>query len=684
MFFELVMRNSKRSRKENGLFFISLLVVIIAFYIILSLSHQDVIIFLTKMESNAIDRLLTMIPIFYGMTLFILFFLVYFASKFQLERRQHEFGVYLMMGMRRWKLFFMLLAEDLRNSVMACLIGLPIAILLSEFISLVTARFVGLGIIGHSISISPSAILWTVLGFLFIKMIAFMILSGKIARQEIGTLLIAVPEGTKKQKPVIIYLMTFLTGVILLIIAYWMAIRGMSWYHMKKMGITLLLGFIGTLLLFFGLRSVMGFIAKKGKRNRGLWTFTFRQLEENVIYESNTLAISSILMLAALCCFGAGVAITQFYGKSEEHVLDYTFKEEEGSITIKEKLSSNEFKNLFSEVFEMRVGYIRIAEDRDKACSIDSILESLNEKPDSIDKDILLNNLSYVNYPYLIALTGYNKLLKHAGLPQIELERNEASVYIDSDFITDSRIELLHQVLAEGLECQIVNEPYALKESIQTTNLVVDRSITLSFALIVRDDIFDTMTKKDHNIYLDAVLNPKEMEGKSLLRAISQVNGKLDQANIPYESYLQNLGRQLFYMVAASYITIYLAIIFLVIANTANVVQFLTRQQKTARRYKTLLKLGASYEMLCTSAAEQINYYFGIPMIIAMLNSAFAVRALFHGLLPSRAEINIMTLMSISVTMILLLCVVEFIYILAVKRASNRYILSLVVYDREE
>jgi len=94
MFFELVSRNSKRSRKENGLFFASLLISIVAFYNILALSKQDIMIFLAKLESDAVNKLLAMIPLFYGMTLFILFFLVYFASKFQLERRKHEFGIY--------------------------------------------------------------------------------------------------------------------------------------------------------------------------------------------------------------------------------------------------------------------------------------------------------------------------------------------------------------------------------------------------------------------------------------------------------------------------------------------------------------------------------------------------------------------------------------------------------------
>ena len=123
-----------RSRRENGLFFTSLLISIIAFYIILSLSHQDVMVFLQRMESNAVNRLLTLVPVLYGLTLFILFFLVYYANRFQLARRRHEFGVYLMLGMQRRKLFGMLLAEDLRSSLIALAIGLPAAVLWMTYV----------------------------------------------------------------------------------------------------------------------------------------------------------------------------------------------------------------------------------------------------------------------------------------------------------------------------------------------------------------------------------------------------------------------------------------------------------------------------------------------------------------------------------------------------------------------
>ena len=56
MFSNLILRNSRRSRKENGLFFSSLVISIVAFYMILSISTQDVMLFLQKMESDAVEQ----------------------------------------------------------------------------------------------------------------------------------------------------------------------------------------------------------------------------------------------------------------------------------------------------------------------------------------------------------------------------------------------------------------------------------------------------------------------------------------------------------------------------------------------------------------------------------------------------------------------------------------------------
>lgn len=687
MFFKLISRNSRRNRKENGLFFSSLFVSIAAFYIILSLPRQDVMIFLKKMESNAVDKLMTIIPVFYGMTLFILFFLIYYASKFQLERRRHEFGVYLMMGMRRVKLFALLLAEDFGNSLISLAIGLPIAILLSELVSLITARLVGIGIIGHQASFSLHAVLWTAAGFLLIKLAAFLLLSSRISRQEIGSLLVETPDGVKRQFPAPCYAIASLTGVLCLAIAYGMAIQGSAWYSIGKMGMSIIIGTFGTFAFFWGLRFLIGLAVRSGKDDRRLRVFHFRQIQETVIHRSGTLAVCSLLILTALCCFGAGVAISRFYGNSGQHVLDYTFKGNESGSSpeaIRQTLRDHQLDTRFSDLFEMKVGHIRTAENTHDAFRMEPVMDALREMPPSANRDVLLNNLQYTTYPYLISLSCYNRLLTAAGMPVLELGAEEASVYMDSEFTASERTKILNSILETSPEVSLDGNPFHLTGTIQTTNLVTDRSITLSFALILPDEAFENYTQGEYSVYLNGILTKDTIESTGLMSAISDMNAALNETDLSYESYLQNMGRQLFYMVSASYITIYLAIIFLIIANTVIGLQFLMSQQKSGRRYRTLIRLGAAYRTLCQSAKKQISWYFGLPTAVAALSSLFGVRALFTGILPSRIKDNLFEMMIVSAAMILAICMIEYIYIAAVKRSSDRYLLSLMVPEREE
>lgn len=189
MFSRLIYRNAKRSRKENLIFFATLVTAVASFYIILSLGRQDVILFLKEFESDAIDKLLARMPIVYLFALFLLFFLILFANRYQLNRRSKEFGLYLMLGMRKRRLVLQLLAEGFITSILALIGGILIGVFLAEIISLTVSKLVGQGIIGHQISLSVGAIFFTIIGFLFIQFIALVILGGRLFNQEIHQLL---------------------------------------------------------------------------------------------------------------------------------------------------------------------------------------------------------------------------------------------------------------------------------------------------------------------------------------------------------------------------------------------------------------------------------------------------------------------------------------------------------------
>ncbi len=693
MFSDLILANSKRSRRENGLFFGALVISVIAFYIILSISNQDVMIFLREMESDAVNKLLMLIPVFYCMTLAVMFFLIFFACKYQLQRRRHEFGIYLMMGMSRGKLFLMLMVEDLVSSILALGLGLPVAVLFSEMISVVTARLVGMGIIGHQFSISVSAMVFTIAGFLMIKLVAFTVLSGEICQKEIGELLGDTPGGIRAQKPRRTYVLALIGGTVMLAAAYTAAVSGVAWRFPGAMFLTEMLVLFGTILFFYGLRIIIGALVRRGGGK--LHVFNFRQIEENVIQQSTTMAISSLLVLAALCCFGVGVAISASNSKGDTHVLDYTFdihKEmpsDEIFPAIKTTLEEEGLDGMFADLFQMRLGNVRTESIDQTVFRMDAVMESIEQLPSSDARDILLNNLSYTERPHIICLSDYNHLLELAGKPSLQVGKDEAAIYISADFTNEERTAILDSILASRPRAELMGKEIHLTESLQTTNLVTDRSITLSFALILPDDLFLEYTQGKYDVYTNGILDRETVSDVGLMQAISDMNHRLDasglkELEVEYESYLQNIGRQLFYIVAASYITIYLAVIFLVVANTIMGVQFLMTQQKTGRRYGILVHLGADYKTLCKSARMQIRWFMGLPILVAACSSMFGIKALFYGIVARAHIVSHGDMMLTAAAMILLLVVVEWCYLMAVRRSSDRYLTTLLEPSRQE
>lgn len=681
MFYNLVKSNSRRNRKENALFFLSLVVSIVAFYIILSLEKQDVIIFLKTMESEAVRKLFLLIPALYGLSLFILFFLVYFAGKYQLERRSRELGMYLMLGMKRSKLLLMLFAEELWNSVLSLLIGIPVAIFISEIISLVTAKIVGLGIIGHSFSFSISAVIGTIIGYFIIRFTALIILSGKLSKKEVVELLSESQDEKKRKINKIIVSIKLILGVILLSVAFVIGIKGIAWRELKFMALIIILGLLGIFLLFQGIGFLFEGMLKKKNNISGLKMFTFRQIQESVFLKPNTLAVSSLLVLMAISCFAYGIPVGYLFNTKEAHIMDYTFEGEEEE--VKSVIKDLDLEKYIDGIYDMNLGLCS-----EEGIDIKELIEVIEKQPDSEDKDIALNNIQHMDRPYLISVSSYNKILEIQGKEPIKLKDNEVAFYNDPQFKTGDTII---NALKERPVLYISGKEYRFIDKYYSDSIVTDSLITISNGLIVPDKFFNEHTNHI-DTYWNITLKKEFVKEKGLMQAIGEVNEKLNttevgyagDSGIRYESYLQNMGRELFYTVAASYTTIYLAVIFLIIANTVMGVQFLMHQQKTKKRYQSLIYLGANYEMLCKSARNQITWYFSLPIVVAAVSSIFAVRTLFAGMVTKAMQEYVGKLMVISASVIVLICMIELIYMNIVKKSSDKNILKLMDIKRED
>lgn len=124
-------------------------------------------------------------------------------------------------------------------------------------------------------------------------------------------------------------------------------------------------------------------------------------------------------------------------------------------------------------------------------------------------------------------------------------------------------------------------------------------------------------------------MSQEAVDELGLMQAIQKVDERLSFTGLEYESYLSGIGRNLFYTVASSYLSIYLGVLFLLISNTVIGLKYLMQQHACRQRYRTLLMLGAGTKELCKCAGRQIGIFFLLAIGVAAVNSIFAVWSMF-------------------------------------------------------
>lgn len=682
MFFKFIVRNSGKLRRENGVYFASLVISVAAFYVILSLGEQDVMIYLKNIESDAVSKLMLMLPILYVVSLFFVFFLVYFANRYQLQSRSHEFGTYLMMGMKSSRLFVMIMGETLWNGLIALLIGAPSALFLTELISLTTSRLIGMGIIGHQFRISSQALGLTIFGFMMVQLFAMAILSLRMSCKEPVDLMYEQKDKVQKILSPLWGLVSLMLGSALLCTAYVLAIVYLHTLDAMLFALITVVGISGTFMLFRGLGILIGiFIRRKSSASTGLTVFTGRQLQENVLHQWTSLAVSSLLILLAVICFTYGISTILERGSASGRSADFTFETSEEKITS--VLASDELKPFVRDYYTMKFGLLgsknAVISDNTEAHTFSwEGLEQIISVEDSSDiKENLLNNLEN-NRPYLISLSSYNSLLRSINKTPIVLSSDEIAMYSSEQF------SFSHDILRKALESNptigIDNKQYRLTSMLYTSNLVADRAVTISYALIVPEDLFNALVGDLGNSpHWNMVLNSDFVKEKGLMEAIQQVDKMLDTRGLHYESYLASMGRQLFYIVAGSYITLYLGVMLLIIANTVLGLKFLMQQRSTRHRYFTLAMLGASVKELCSSARAQIRLYFGLVIAVALISSGFGVVAMLRTFLriPVTSNVNISTVAYMAGVAFIVFIIFELGYIWMIMKKSDEEIMKL-------
>ena len=95
MLFKLSLKNIQKSIKDYAIYFFTLILGVAVFYVFNAIESQTVLLNVTSNTKNIIKLMTNILSGVSVFVSFVLGFLIIYASRFLVKRRNKEFGVYL-------------------------------------------------------------------------------------------------------------------------------------------------------------------------------------------------------------------------------------------------------------------------------------------------------------------------------------------------------------------------------------------------------------------------------------------------------------------------------------------------------------------------------------------------------------------------------------------------------------
>ena len=108
MLFKLSIKNITKSIKDYAIYFFTLVLGVAIFYVFNAIDSQTVMLNVSSSTSEIIRLMTTILGGVSVFVSFILGFLIIYASRFLIKRRNKEFGIYLTLGMSKRKISLIL------------------------------------------------------------------------------------------------------------------------------------------------------------------------------------------------------------------------------------------------------------------------------------------------------------------------------------------------------------------------------------------------------------------------------------------------------------------------------------------------------------------------------------------------------------------------------------------------
>ena len=313
MFSKLALKNVRRSVKDYGVWFLTIVFGVCLFYVFNALESQSVLRYLAQSPRvyivDSIKNLIGMLSVFVWV---VLAFLILYASGFLIRRRKKELGTYLLLGMERWQVARLLLTETVCIGAAALALGLVLGVLAAWGLSGFTAGLFAVPMTFFTFSVSIPALVKTALAFAAIFLLVMVYHAFAVSRCKLIDLMQANRVNqTLPQRSLGASVALFLVGIVLLVIAYAMLLtRGLLRVD-ALFWVMIGLGSLGTLLFF---RSLSGFLLRICQSSKGLWyknlnMFVLRQFNARINTTYRSMTVICLMLLLALGITASSVGL---------------------------------------------------------------------------------------------------------------------------------------------------------------------------------------------------------------------------------------------------------------------------------------------------------------------------------------------------------------------------------------
>ena len=637
MLFKLSIKNITKSIKDYAIYFFTLVLGVAIFYVFNAIDSQTVML---KVSSSTSEIIRLMTTILGGVSVFVSFilgFLIIYASRFLIKRRNKEFGIYLTLGMSKRKISLILFFETLIIGVISLGVGLALGIVLSQLMSILVANMFEADLTKFQFTFSSSAALKALLYFSIMYLIVMIFNTIIVNKCKLIDLL----HGNKKSEKVklknpIICTIVFIIAVIALSYAYYLVTDGFGTSPLMNtisgILIPIALGCISTFLIFWSLSGLILKIVMHLKKYyyKGLNSFTVRQISSKINTTVFSMTIICLMLFFTICIFSSALSIKNSLSGNLKDLapVDIQFSklqqlsdEEEESFskdiiedyntTVKDTLQRLDVYKYLKDVVDINI--YRVEEI--------TLKDSFGDQIEQIGKDYPL--LAYNVREDLVKLSDYNRLAKLYNQKELTLKDNEYVIIANYKMMADIR----NISLKNNTKLTINGKDYYPKyQECQDGIIELSGSATNTGVIILPDNALEGIHPYKNVLAANYQADTKE-EKENVEDIVSTIinnhfnKDTLLSYNTKIDIYASSVGLG----AMVTFVGLYLGIIFLISSAAILALKELSESTDNKERFNMLRKIGTDDKMINKALFNQIAVFFLFPLLLAIIHSIFGI-----------------------------------------------------------